>query len=65
MDRLKVKLQTMYEACGGRKVDVITHSMGGLVVKSFLALHREVKDIWLTVTMSIGPTGIQKGLEFW
>jgi triacylglycerol esterase/lipase EstA (alpha/beta hydrolase family) len=42
MERMKVKLQTMFEASGGRKVDIITHSMGGLVVKSFLALHFEV-----------------------
>jgi triacylglycerol esterase/lipase EstA (alpha/beta hydrolase family) len=46
MDRMKVKLETMFEASGGRKVDIITHSMGGLVVKSFLALHPEVKDLW-------------------
>jgi len=44
MDRMKLKLEVMYEASGGRKVDIVTHSMGGLVVKSFLALHPEVKD---------------------
>ncbi|KAG0564382.1 hypothetical protein M758_8G102500 [Ceratodon purpureus] len=54
MDRMKVKLETMYEASGGRKVDIITHSMGGLVVKSFLALHPEVFEkyvnSWIAVT---------------
>ncbi|KAG0557320.1 hypothetical protein KC19_11G119900 [Ceratodon purpureus] len=54
MDRLKLKLETMYEASGGRKVDIITHSMGGLVVKSFLALHHEVFEkyvnSWIAVT---------------
>ena len=42
MDALKVKLEIMYEASGGKKVDIVSHSMGGLLVKSFLALHNEV-----------------------
>lgn len=44
MDRLKAKLEMMYEVSGGKKVDIITHSMGGIVLKSFLALHPEVND---------------------
>lgn len=43
MDRFKLKLETMSEASGGKKVDVVTHSMGGLLVKCFVALHPEVK----------------------
>jgi pimeloyl-ACP methyl ester carboxylesterase len=43
MDRFKLKLEIMFEASGGKKVDVVTHSMGGLLMKCFLALHPEVK----------------------
>ncbi|KAJ7295376.1 hypothetical protein O6H91_Y193300 [Diphasiastrum complanatum] len=42
MDRLKSKLETIHEKSGGKKVNVVSHSMGGLVVKSFMALHGEV-----------------------
>lgn len=42
MDRMKLKLESMCEASRGRKVDIITHSMGGLLVKCFLALHPQV-----------------------
>jgi len=40
MERLRCKLQSIYEETG-RKVDVVTHSMGGLLFKSFVALHKE------------------------
>ncbi|XP_024360541.1 lecithin-cholesterol acyltransferase-like 4 [Physcomitrium patens] len=54
MDRLKAKLEMMYEVSGGKKVDIITHSMGGIVLKSFLALHPEVFEryvnSWIAVT---------------
>jgi triacylglycerol esterase/lipase EstA (alpha/beta hydrolase family) len=43
MERLRKKLETIFEASGGKKVDIVSHSMGGLLVKSFLALHHEVK----------------------
>jgi triacylglycerol esterase/lipase EstA (alpha/beta hydrolase family) len=39
---LKEKLETAYKASGGRKVTLITHSMGGLLVRCFLALYRDV-----------------------
>jgi len=38
MERLRKKLKSIHEATG-QKVDVITHSMGGLLFKSFVALH--------------------------
>jgi hypothetical protein len=44
MQRLRKKLETIFEASGGKKVDVVSHSMGGLLVKSFLTLHHEVKN---------------------
>jgi triacylglycerol esterase/lipase EstA (alpha/beta hydrolase family) len=43
MQRLRKKLETTFEASGGKKVDIVSHSMGGLLVKSFLTLHHEVK----------------------
>ncbi|KAL5703048.1 phospholipase A1 [Ranunculus cassubicifolius] len=53
MDGLKVKLSTAYKASGGRKVNIISHSMGGLLVKCFLSLHHKVfvKYVkkWITI----------------
>lgn len=42
MNGLKVKLQTAYKASGGQKVNVISHSMGGLLVQCFMYLHKDV-----------------------
>lgn len=42
MDGLKIKLQTAYKASGGRKVSLISHSMGGLLVRCFLSLHHDI-----------------------
>ena len=47
MDGLKAKLETAYEASGGRKVNLISHSMGGLLVTCFMYLHNDVcKASW-------------------
>lgn len=43
MDGLKVKLATAYKAAGGKKVNVISHSMGGLLMSCFLSLHHDVR----------------------
>ena len=43
MEKFKVKLESMYEASGGKKANIISHSMGGILVKSFLALHPDVR----------------------
>lgn len=42
MEGLKVKLETAYKASGGRKVNIISHSMGGLLVTCFMSLHNDV-----------------------
>lgn len=42
MEGLKVKLETAYKASGGRKVNLISHSMGGLLVLCFISLHTDV-----------------------
>ncbi|CAK9203673.1 unnamed protein product [Sphagnum jensenii] len=54
MEGLQKKLETIFEASGGKKVDIVSHSMGGLLVKSFLALHHEIFEkyvhSWIAVT---------------
>ncbi|XP_065874801.1 phospholipase A(1) LCAT3 [Euphorbia lathyris] len=42
MEGLKAKLETAYEASGNRKVNIISHSMGGLLVSCFMSLHADV-----------------------
>ncbi|WJX77369.1 Phospholipase A(1) lcat3 [Trifolium repens] len=42
MDGLKLKLETAYKASGGRKVNIISHSMGGVLILCFMSLHRDV-----------------------
>ncbi|GMH10352.1 hypothetical protein Nepgr_012193 [Nepenthes gracilis] len=42
MDGLKAKLETAYKASGGRKVNIISHSMGGLLVMSFMSLNPDI-----------------------
>lgn len=45
MNDLKEKLATAYKASGGRKVDIISHSMGGLLIKCFISLYSDVSAI--------------------
>lgn len=47
MEGLKIKLQTAYKASGGRKVNIISHSMGGLLVSCFMSLYNDVRKIYL------------------
>lgn len=42
MDRFAEKLELIYNAAGGKKIDLISHSMGGLLVKCFMTLHSDV-----------------------
>ncbi|KAJ0982650.1 hypothetical protein J5N97_010905 [Dioscorea zingiberensis] len=42
MDKFSAKLESIYAATGGKKINVITHSMGGLLVKCFMCLHSEI-----------------------
>lgn len=42
MERLAAKLETVYNASGGKKINLITHSMGGILVKCFMSLHSDV-----------------------
>ncbi|KAL0927402.1 hypothetical protein M5K25_001567 [Dendrobium thyrsiflorum] len=53
MNGLQMKLQTAYKASGGKKVNVISHSMGGLLVQCFMYLHKDVfakyVNKWITI----------------
>ncbi|KAI7739629.1 hypothetical protein M8C21_000698 [Ambrosia artemisiifolia] len=53
IDGLKEKLETAYTASGGRKANLISHSMGGLLVSCFIALHSDVfakyVNKWITI----------------
>lgn len=42
MDGLKLKLETAYKAAGGRQVNLISHSMGGILVMCFMTLYPDV-----------------------
>lgn len=42
MEGLKAKLETAYKASGGRKVNLISHSMGGMLILCFMSLHNDV-----------------------
>jgi pimeloyl-ACP methyl ester carboxylesterase len=50
---LKKKLETAYKRSGGRKVTIISHSMGGLMVSCFMYLHPEAfskyVNKWITI----------------
>lgn len=51
MDGLKEKLAAAFKASGGKKVNVISHSMGGLLMMCFLSLHHDV-HIYLFVLIT-------------
>lgn len=53
MEDLKAKLETAYKASGGRKVNIISHSMGGLLLLSFLSLHSDVSKFSLRLVESL------------
>ncbi|KAL3833792.1 hypothetical protein ACJIZ3_008528 [Penstemon smallii] len=42
MERLASKLESVYSASGGRKINIISHSMGGLLIKCFMSLHSDL-----------------------
>lgn len=39
---LRAKLETAYKVSGGKKVNIISHSMGGLLVSCFMSMNRDV-----------------------
>ncbi|KAK1432543.1 hypothetical protein QVD17_09440 [Tagetes erecta] len=53
MDRLAAKLDAIYTASGGKKIDVISHSMGGLLVKCFMSLHNDIFEKYVKSWIAI------------
>ncbi|KAI3470368.1 hypothetical protein Pfo_027031 [Paulownia fortunei] len=53
IDGLKEKLEAAYKASRGRKVNIISHSMGGLLVSCFISLHSDIfsryVNKWITI----------------
>ncbi|CAM0952375.1 unnamed protein product [Alopecurus aequalis] len=39
---LRAKLETAYKASGGKKVNIISHSMGGLLVRCFVSMNHDI-----------------------
>ncbi|XP_039795892.1 phospholipase A(1) LCAT3 isoform X4 [Panicum virgatum] len=42
MAGLRTKLKTAYKTSGGKKVNIISHSMGGLLVRCFMSMNHDV-----------------------
>ncbi|KAL2473927.1 Lecithin-cholesterol acyltransferase-like 4 [Forsythia ovata] len=42
LEDLEAKLESVYTASGGRKINIISHSMGGLLVKCFMSLRSDI-----------------------
>lgn len=42
MAGLREKLETAYKTSGGKKVNLISHSMGGLLVRCFMSMNHDV-----------------------
>lgn len=53
MDRLVERLEAIYSASGGKKINVITHSMGGLLVKCFMSLHSNICEKYVKSWIAI------------
>ena len=44
LERFAARLESVYTASGGKKINIISHSMGGLLVKCFMSLHSDVRN---------------------
>ncbi|XP_042390806.1 lecithin-cholesterol acyltransferase-like 4 isoform X1 [Zingiber officinale] len=42
LDKFSAKLESVYVSSGGKKMNIITHSMGGLLVKCFMSLYSDI-----------------------
>ncbi|KAF8404329.1 hypothetical protein HHK36_009212 [Tetracentron sinense] len=59
LDGLKVKLAAAYKASGGRKVNIISHSMGELLILCFLSLYPDFcATRGMTCDLNCTSTGI-------
>ncbi|PWA41517.1 heat shock protein 90-6, mitochondrial [Artemisia annua] len=53
MDRLAAKLEAIYTASGKKKINVIIHSMGGLLVKCFMSRHNDIFEKYVNSWIAI------------
>ncbi|KAL7089678.1 hypothetical protein ACP275_13G198800 [Erythranthe tilingii] len=53
LERLAAKLESVYTASGGRKINIISHSMGGLLIKCFMSLHSEIFEKYVKSWIAI------------
>jgi hypothetical protein len=53
LDRFSKKLESVYQASGGKKINLVTHSMGGLLVKCFVSLHGDVFEKYVKSWIAI------------
>ncbi|KAA6385671.1 MAG: putative Lecithin:cholesterol acyltransferase 3 [Streblomastix strix] len=53
MDPLKDRIEAAFKSCGNQKIDIISHSQGGLVFRTLVALHPEFVGAhvkrWITI----------------
>ncbi|CAL9781887.1 unnamed protein product [Musa acuminata subsp. burmannicoides] len=74
LDRLSAKLESVYVSSGGKKMNIITHSMGGLLVKCFMCLHSDIFEKYVKSWIAIAApfqgapgyitTGLLNGMSF-
>ncbi|KAH7661718.1 Lecithin:cholesterol/phospholipid:diacylglycerol acyltransferase protein [Dioscorea alata] len=53
MDKFSAKLESIHASSGGKKINIITHSMGGLLVKCFMCLHGEIFEKYVKTWIAI------------
>eukprot|EP01024_Parvocaulis_polyphysoides_P030402 TRINITY_DN27604_c0_g1_i4.p1 TRINITY_DN27604_c0_g1~~TRINITY_DN27604_c0_g1_i4.p1 ORF type:complete len:334 (+),score=9.25 TRINITY_DN27604_c0_g1_i4:3-1004(+) len=53
IEALISKLKSIHKQCGGKRIDIVSHSMGGLVILSFLAQYPDMfekyVDKWIAI----------------
>lgn len=53
LERFAAKLESVYNASGGKKINIISHSMGGLLVKCFMSLHSDIFEKYVSNWIAI------------
>ncbi|KAK4748006.1 hypothetical protein SAY87_014592 [Trapa incisa] len=53
LKQLAEKLESIHKASGGKKINIISHSMGGLLVKCFMCLHSDIFEKYVKSWIAI------------